>query len=98
MVPQDKHRVSLLACLERLGKMDITSVLLEGGSVLNAAALRAGIVNRVRLYVAPLLLGGQDAKGLIGGRSPQKLSEAIRLTDMNVGRAGTDLVIDVRVR
>ncbi|MGH7231008.1 MAG: bifunctional diaminohydroxyphosphoribosylaminopyrimidine deaminase/5-amino-6-(5-phosphoribosylamino)uracil reductase RibD [Nitrospiraceae bacterium] len=87
-------RVSLADCLIRLGKMGVTTVLLEGGSELNAAALRAGLVNRIRLYVAPMLLGGQDAKGMIGGPSPKKLAGGLRLNDLRIGRAGDDIVLE----
>jgi diaminohydroxyphosphoribosylaminopyrimidine deaminase/5-amino-6-(5-phosphoribosylamino)uracil reductase len=61
---------------------------------LNAAALRSGLVNRVMLYLAPLLLGGQDAKSLIGGVSPGKLSGARRLAEVRTRRVGPDLLIE----
>ena len=44
--------------MEQLGKMGIDSVLLEGGGTLNYSALEAGIVNRVQVYVAPKIFGG----------------------------------------
>jgi diaminohydroxyphosphoribosylaminopyrimidine deaminase/5-amino-6-(5-phosphoribosylamino)uracil reductase len=77
--------------------MGVTSVLLEGGSELNAAALRSRLVNRVRFYIAPTLLGGQDAKGVIGGCSPKRLAEALRLIDVHVGRLNQDLVVEGRI-
>lgn len=94
VLPQRQGRVSLKACLARLGRMDVTTVMLEGGSELNASALREGVVNRVLFYMAPRLLGGQDAKGVIGGRSPAKLALAIPLKDIRVRRIGVDLLIE----
>ncbi|HJU06050.1 MAG TPA: bifunctional diaminohydroxyphosphoribosylaminopyrimidine deaminase/5-amino-6-(5-phosphoribosylamino)uracil reductase RibD [Nitrospiraceae bacterium] len=90
----DHGRVSFADCLMQLGKRNITSVLLEGGSELNAAALRGGFVNRLRLYIAPMLLGGQDAKSVIGGISPKRLADALGLKDFRVSRVGQDLLLD----
>ena len=94
VLPMDRGRVSLRACLEHLRRVGITSVLLEGGSELNASALRAGLVNRIMLYLAPRLLGGQDAKGIIGGRSVKTLQAALPLTELEVKRIGRDLLIE----
>lgn len=97
-LPMEKGRVSLKACLIELAKRNITSVLLEGGSELNAAALQAGMVDRVHFYLAPSLLGGQDAKGVIGGHSPLSISDARRITDLRIKRIGEDLFIDGRLQ
>ena len=94
VLPAQNGRVSLGACLARLGRMGINSLLIEGGSELNATALRSGLVNRVALYIAPRLLGGHDAKGAIGGRSPRNLAGAIPLTDIRIQRLGEDLFIE----
>jgi diaminohydroxyphosphoribosylaminopyrimidine deaminase/5-amino-6-(5-phosphoribosylamino)uracil reductase len=69
-------------------------VLIEGGSTVNAAALRARLVNHVVLYFAPILMGGQDAKAVIGGRSPKRLSQALTLRNVMVRRIGNDLVVE----
>ncbi len=90
--------VPLRALLAELARRRISSVLLEGGSTLNAAALRAGLVNQFRFYVAPQLLGGQDAKSVIGGRSPATLSGMIPLDQVTLEQAGDDLVLDGLIR
>ena len=97
VLPADQGRVSLRACLIELGKRGITSVLLEGGSEMNASAFSAGIVNRLRLYMAPAVLGGQDAKGIVGGAAPASLADAWRLKDLRVSRVGEDLLLDAIV-
>ncbi len=73
--------------------MGVTSVLVEGGSEVNASLLRGGLVNRVMLYVAPSLLGGQDAKGLVGGHSPKHLVERLAVSDVKIQRVGGDFLI-----
>lgn len=94
VLASDRGRVSLNACMTALGKRGITSVLLEGGSAVNASALRAGLVNRLQLYVAPVLLGGQDAKGVIGGQSPGSLSDVQHIKNLCVRRVGKDLLFE----
>jgi len=94
VAPARRGRVSLRACLEQLGQLGITGLLIEGGSEVNASALREGLVNRVMLYVAPCLLGGQDAKGMMGGRAPTQLGDSIRVSDFRIRRVGTDYLIE----
>ena len=87
-------RVSLPALMTMLGRRGVTSVLIEGGSTVNAAVLRAKLVNHVVLYLAPTLMGGQDAKAVIGGRSPKRLAQALPLRHITVRRIGKDLVVE----
>lgn len=94
VLPARNGRVSLHACLAELGKQGITSVLIEGGSEVNASAVRAGLVNRVALFIAPTLLGGQDAKGLIGGLAPKRLAQALPLDDIRIQPLGRDLLLE----
>ena len=92
-----KKQVSLMACLNQLGKMGVTSVLLEGGSELTASALGQQLVNKVMLYAAPRLLGGQDAKGLIGGRSPHRLADATEVKNVRFLPLGHDMLMTAHV-
>lgn len=87
-------RVSLQALMTMLGRRGVTSVLIEGGSTVNAAALREKLVNHVMLYLAPTLMGGQDAKAVIGDRSPKRLAQALPLRHLTVRRIGKDLVVE----
>ena len=88
------ERVSLPALMTMLGKRGITSALIEGGSTVNAAALREKLVRHVVLYFAPTLMGGQDAKAMIGDRSPKRLDQALPLRHVTVRRIGKDLVVE----
>jgi diaminohydroxyphosphoribosylaminopyrimidine deaminase/5-amino-6-(5-phosphoribosylamino)uracil reductase len=94
VLPAEDGRVSVRGCLEELGRRGVTSVLLEGGATSHASALKAGLVNRVILYVAPQFLGGQDSRSLIGGRSPESLSDAVPLRDLRITPIGNDLKIE----
>jgi len=86
-------RVSLPDLLDELGRRDILSVLVEGGAEVHAAFFRAGLVDKVYAYIAPRLIGGGEAPGPVGGEGIALLSEATRLTDVDVARLGDDVLI-----
>jgi len=94
VLPAEKGRVSLRACLAQLARRGINRLMIEGGSELAASALQAGVVNRLRLYIAPRLLGGADARGVIGGLSPSHLAHALSLSCLSVKKIGPDLLIE----
>ena len=54
----DLDRVVTRDALAELGRREINSVLLEGGATLAASFLAAGEIDELRLFVAPVLLGG----------------------------------------
>lgn len=91
-------RVDLRDLMRRLGKRNIMSVLIEGGAEINASALKAGIVDKVVAFVAPLLMTGTDSLCCIGGESPSRLSQALRLRDLSVKFVGEDLMVEGYVR
>ena len=82
-----------LRFLEDLGQRGVTALLLEGGGELAAAALRAGIVNKVAFFIAPKLLGGRGSRPVLGGDDPARLDEAMGLARLRVERVGQDLLI-----
>ena len=93
VLPAAGGHVNLTALWTRLGQLGVTSLLVEGGSGLNGAVLRAGLPQRLMCFVAPLLLGGQDAKGLLGGLSPRRLREAVPLKNLRIEPVGRDMLI-----
>ena len=94
VLPRRRGRVSLPALMHELGKRGVTSLLVEGGGEINAAMLQARLVQQVRLYIAPALLGGGNAKGVIGGKSPAHLAQALRLRDVRTRSVGRDVVVE----
>ena len=84
-------RVSLPALMQQLGGQNITSVFCEGGSELASGLIRARLVDKIMFHIAPKLLGkGINALGDIGIAG---IGEAIRMTDVNVERAGDDILV-----
>jgi len=93
IMPNAGGHLNVTALWTRLGQLGVTSLLVEGGSELNAAVLRAGLPQRLMCFVAPLLLGGQDAKGLLGGISPRRLRDAVPLKNLRMEPVGRDMLI-----
>lgn len=89
----DDGRVSLPALLDELGKRKVLSLLVEGGGELHAAFFAEGLVDKVCAYVGSLLIGGRDAIGPLGGKGIERLEDATRLSDVDFGRLGDDLLI-----
>ncbi|NOZ26415.1 MAG: bifunctional diaminohydroxyphosphoribosylaminopyrimidine deaminase/5-amino-6-(5-phosphoribosylamino)uracil reductase RibD [Nitrospirae bacterium] len=80
--------------MERLGRMDVTSVMIEGGSSLAYHALEDGVVDKVAFFIAPKIIGGRDSYPAVGGRACASLAEAYRLRDIRVRRAGGDILVE----
>lgn len=97
VLPAAGGHVNLTGLWTRLGLLGVTSLLVEGGSQLNAAVLQAGLAQRLMCFVAPLLLGGQDAKGLVGGLSPRRLRDAVPLKNLRVEPVGRDMLIQADI-
>jgi diaminohydroxyphosphoribosylaminopyrimidine deaminase/5-amino-6-(5-phosphoribosylamino)uracil reductase len=89
-----RGRVDLRDLMKKLGKRGIMSVLIEGGAEINASALKAGLVDKVVLFLAPLLMSGTDSLCSIGGSSPVKLSQALTVREVTARFIGKDLMIE----
>jgi diaminohydroxyphosphoribosylaminopyrimidine deaminase/5-amino-6-(5-phosphoribosylamino)uracil reductase len=84
--------------LDQLGAMGVTSILLEGGPHLAGAFLDAGEIDEIRLFLAPLLLGGSAARDPLEGEGVERISEALRAITFDCESVGEDLLISARVR
>jgi diaminohydroxyphosphoribosylaminopyrimidine deaminase/5-amino-6-(5-phosphoribosylamino)uracil reductase len=80
--------------MRELGKIGITSLLVEGGSSLNSYCLEAGIVDKVLFFIAPRIIGGKDSFPAVGGASCGRLQDAYRLKDVSTRRIGEDILIE----
>jgi diaminohydroxyphosphoribosylaminopyrimidine deaminase/5-amino-6-(5-phosphoribosylamino)uracil reductase len=87
-------RVDLRRLMQTLGERGVTGILVEGGGELNAALLREGIVDKVIFFLAPKIIGGRDAIPAVGGVSPERLKDALRLRDLRVRKVGEDLMVE----
>ncbi len=91
-------RIDLDDMLLRLGALDVASVLVEGGSALLTSAFELGIIDKVVLFYAPLLIGGQEALPLWGGDGIDQLASAPRVQRVRLHRLGSDWAIEGYLR
>lgn len=87
-------RIDVNRMVEILGSLRITSLLVEGGGQVIASFLKAGVVDKVTLFLAPKLLGGNDGVPVCKGEGPEKMTQAISLSDITVQRLGDDVMIE----
>lgn len=86
------------SALDQLGEAGIHAVLLEGGPHLAGAFLDAGEIDEVRLFLAPLLLGGSKARDPLEGEGVEKISEALKALTLDCERVAEDVLISARLR
>jgi diaminohydroxyphosphoribosylaminopyrimidine deaminase/5-amino-6-(5-phosphoribosylamino)uracil reductase len=94
--PPDR-RPDLAAVLRRLAELEITSVMIEGGSTMNGSALSTGVVDKVFLYYAPEILGA-NAVPFAADAALRKMSPATRVKHLRLHRFGEDLAIEGYLR
>lgn len=94
IVDYEGERVDLNWLMKKLGEIGITSVMIEGGSSLNAYALEDGIVDKVMFFIAPKIIGGKESFPPVGGKAFRKLTEAHQLKDITLKRIGEDILIE----
>ena len=94
IIEEKEGRVCLSALMRELGHREITSVLIEGGGEINAAALQSGIVDKLMFFIAPKLIGGKNAPGPIGGAGIARLAEVLELRNVKTTQIGVDLLIE----
>jgi len=85
-------RISIERVMRELGKRDVMSVLIEGGATVAAAALTAGVVDRLLIFFAPTLIGG-DGRPLLAGLGVRRMQDAVALGPLQVKRFARDILI-----
>jgi diaminohydroxyphosphoribosylaminopyrimidine deaminase/5-amino-6-(5-phosphoribosylamino)uracil reductase len=81
------------AVLDALYRRTYGSLLVEGGAHVAGAFLEAGLVDKATFFIAPIIIGGGDAKSAVGGTGAITVEEAVRLRDVAITRRGRDVEI-----
>jgi diaminohydroxyphosphoribosylaminopyrimidine deaminase/5-amino-6-(5-phosphoribosylamino)uracil reductase len=99
IVATGENEAARVECaLDELGSRDVQSLLVEGGPHLAGALLEAGEIDETRIFVAPLLAGGRDAKTAVGGLGVREIASATRALAVEVERIEDDVLIVARLK
>jgi diaminohydroxyphosphoribosylaminopyrimidine deaminase/5-amino-6-(5-phosphoribosylamino)uracil reductase len=90
-------RLALRDCLRKLAKRDVTNLLVEGGPTILTALLEAGLVDEAYIFAAPMLIGGDSAPGVLGGRGAARIEAALRPRSVRTQRSGSDVLYRLRL-
>lgn len=93
-LPEMEGRLSLRTLLTYLGRKGITSLLVEGGSETFAGFLEERQADKILVFIAPCLIGGRRAPGLVGGEGAARISEALPLKEMRARSVGRDILVE----
>ena len=91
-------RPDLSAILRRLGQLEITSAMIEGGATVNGAALAAGVVDKVFLYYAPKILAGTGSIPFANGPGFHRITDAAQVKQLHLHRFGEDFAVEGYLR
>ena len=91
--PTREGRIDLAALMDLLGRMSLTSLLVEGGASVMGSMLRERLVDQFYVFKAPKILGGNDGIPMAAGLGPQKMDRCLRLKDITIRRIGDDILV-----
>ncbi|MFH0942300.1 MAG: bifunctional diaminohydroxyphosphoribosylaminopyrimidine deaminase/5-amino-6-(5-phosphoribosylamino)uracil reductase RibD [Chloroflexota bacterium] len=97
-LPLINGRVDLAQLFEVLGKRQVTSILVEGGGILLGSLFDLGLVDKVVVFIAPMVIGGKAARTPVAGLGAAKIAEAIKLERCRVAAIGEDVMLSGYVR
>ncbi|HSW57869.1 MAG TPA: bifunctional diaminohydroxyphosphoribosylaminopyrimidine deaminase/5-amino-6-(5-phosphoribosylamino)uracil reductase RibD [Dehalococcoidales bacterium] len=92
-LPASNGQVELQQLLQILGKQEITSILVEAGGILLGSLFDSGLVDKVVGFLAPVIIGGAEARMAVAGRGKEKLSECPRLRKVEIVQVGPDIMV-----
>jgi diaminohydroxyphosphoribosylaminopyrimidine deaminase/5-amino-6-(5-phosphoribosylamino)uracil reductase len=98
VVSGENESARVQAALSELGSREIQQVLVEGGPHLAGAFLDAGEVDELRVFVAPVIAGGRDARPAVEGEGVEMIADAARALHTTVERIEDDVLVTARLR
>jgi diaminohydroxyphosphoribosylaminopyrimidine deaminase/5-amino-6-(5-phosphoribosylamino)uracil reductase len=94
VISSKNGQVNLTELMVKLGEINIDSILVEGGGTLNFEAIKAGIVDKVQIYIAPKFIGGNMSKTPVEGMGIESLQEAYGVENVTVTIVEKDILIE----
>lgn len=93
-LPEQAGRIAIKDLLADLGRRGLISLLVEGGAEVYGSFFSERQIDKLILFVAPLLIGGQKAKGMVGGQGVASITEALRFKEMKVKSLAGDILVE----
>jgi diaminohydroxyphosphoribosylaminopyrimidine deaminase / 5-amino-6-(5-phosphoribosylamino)uracil reductase len=98
VAPGRTQGARLEAALDELGRREIQDLLVEGGPTLAGALFDAGEIDRMRLFIAPVLVGAAQARAVLEGEGVARIAEGARPLAMSFEQVGEDILVQARLR
>ena len=92
-LPPAEGGVDLAKLLKTLGEREITSVLVEGGGTLLGSLFDSRLVDKVIAFIAPIIIGGKEAKTAVSGKGVDKVADSLKLECVRTEKLGEDLMV-----
>lgn len=86
--------IDLHDLINKLGKMKITSVMIEGGQKLLTSAIQSNIADKIICFVSPIIFGGANAPSPISGKGIDLIEKAIKLKDVAIKQFKNDVMVE----
>jgi diaminohydroxyphosphoribosylaminopyrimidine deaminase/5-amino-6-(5-phosphoribosylamino)uracil reductase len=87
-------KVDIMQLVEELGKRGVDSLLVEGGGTVAASFLEEGLINKVAIFIAPVIIGGKTAPTPVMGAGVNFISDGYRLKHQSITTFGRDVLIE----
>lgn len=93
VVDSKNKRVNIKDLFYELAKRNITSVLIEGGSEVNADVINSGLADKIYIFFCPLILGGKKAITAVEGEGIKFVKDAIKIKNLQIKKIGSDFLL-----
>jgi diaminohydroxyphosphoribosylaminopyrimidine deaminase / 5-amino-6-(5-phosphoribosylamino)uracil reductase len=98
VAPGENEPARVRSALDQLGSSEVGSILLEGGPHLAGAFFDADEVDEIRLFLAPMIVGGRTARDPLEGEGVESVANAVKALTLSCERIGEDLLVSARVK
>jgi diaminohydroxyphosphoribosylaminopyrimidine deaminase / 5-amino-6-(5-phosphoribosylamino)uracil reductase len=92
-MPSEEGVINLKTLMYLLGKKEITNILVEAGGILLGSLFDNGMVDKVVAFLAPMIIGGEEARPAVAGQGFEALSQCPKLNHVKLDRVGDDIMV-----
>ena len=92
VVNMKNGKIDLVGLMGELGKREICSIMIEGGAELNAEAIKAGVVDKILIFISPKLIG--EGLAALGDLGITQIDKSIKLKSLDYRKIGKDILIE----